>query len=304
VSLARWIVSRPVINPVVRGAWRLSGGRSAAGALFGQRHFRHRGLARARLPNGKMLRLVSRSDDNTANRIYWRGWSGHEAETSRLFYALASRSRGTVDVGAHVGYFSIIAAHANPEGRVFAFEPIAANAARMRQNLALSGVADVEVHEAALAERRGPVVFRAPRDGAMGVRGALAETGVDPSRPDEAWETIQVPGMTLDGFLTDRGQPPVDLVKIDVEGPVVRVLRGMGETLHRTAPVLVVEILTDAAGEAVRALTDPLGYEVHRLTGEGPVAVTGPILREAAWRNYLLVSPHSALRSVVEEALP
>jgi FkbM family methyltransferase len=41
-----------------------------------------------------------------------------------LFWRLACKARVTLDIGAHVGYYSVLAGMANPAGTVFAFEPL------------------------------------------------------------------------------------------------------------------------------------------------------------------------------------
>src|SRR5262245_6348395 len=88
------------------------------------KHLPRVGTVRRRLPNGGTLSLWSRGDDWVSNQIYWRGWDGYEPETASLFFRLATRAAVTLDVGAYVGYYTLIAAHANPNGVVHVFEPL------------------------------------------------------------------------------------------------------------------------------------------------------------------------------------
>lgn len=88
------------------------------------RHLHRLGRVATRLPDGRVLRLWSQADDWVSNQVFWRGWQGYEPETTPLFYRLARRAHVTLDVGAHVGFFSLLAGHANAAGRVFAFEPL------------------------------------------------------------------------------------------------------------------------------------------------------------------------------------
>src|SRR5262245_49359708 len=108
------------------------------------KHLHRVGAVGAPLPNGRCLRLWSRGDDWVSNQVYWRGWAGYERETAPLFFRLASNAQVTFDVGAYIGYFSLLAAHANPNGRVFAFEPMPAIHDRLRQNVALNQLTNVE----------------------------------------------------------------------------------------------------------------------------------------------------------------
>src|SRR5205814_5357903 len=108
------------------------------------KHLHRVGMVRRKLPNGRTLRLWSRADDWVSNQVYWRGWSGYEPERVPLFFRLASRAQVTLDVGAHVGFFTLLAAHANPAGRVFAFEPMPAIQERLRYNVGLNQLDNVE----------------------------------------------------------------------------------------------------------------------------------------------------------------
>ncbi len=61
-----------------------------------------------------------------------------------------------IDVGANVGYYALMAAtRVGPSGRVIAYEPGPAPAARLRENVALNGLSNVTVVEAAVADRPG-----------------------------------------------------------------------------------------------------------------------------------------------------
>jgi hypothetical protein len=95
------------------------------------KHLPRSGPVRSKLPNGAVLRLWSRGDDWVSNQVFWRGWSGYEPETTPLFFHLAREAEVVLDVGAYVGFFAVLAALANPDGRVLAFEPMPDNAERL-----------------------------------------------------------------------------------------------------------------------------------------------------------------------------
>src|SRR5712691_1902353 len=116
------------------------------------RHLHRVGPVDALLPNGRRLRLWSRADYWVSNQVFWRGWSGYEPETAPLFFEMAQRARLIVDVGAYVGYYSLLGAHANPEGLVLAFEPLPSNFFRLRSNVDRNRLANVRCVPAALGE--------------------------------------------------------------------------------------------------------------------------------------------------------
>lgn len=170
------------------------------------------------------------------------------------------------DVGANVGFITVIAARLVGEaGRVFAFEPVPANAALVRDNAAWNGFSHVTVVEEAVAARSGQArLALAAYAGGSG----LAHLGVP---PDATGVELTVPVVAIDDLVFTRGMPAPRFVKIDVEGAEGEVLRGMARTLRVHRPIVLVETDdADAAAlqnkrEACRALLREAGYEVRPL---------------------------------------
>ena len=135
-----------------------------------------------------------------------------------------------VDVGAHVGYFSVLASGiVGTSGRVFAIEVEPRTLSLLRANLWRRGCDNVTVLPVAAYERRGHVRFVSNPDGLSGSSIALAEGAA----------VRMVPCARLDDLL---GTTVVDLIKIDVEGVEPEVVRG-AEALIRAAPTL--DIVTE-----------------------------------------------------------
>lgn len=137
-----------------------------------------------------------------------------------------------VDVGANIGFFSLVAAKlVGPTGRALAVEPEPENCARIRRNVELNGYANVEIAQVALGDRCGEVTLHLATD--HGHHSLLDRS------PNRAGTTLAVPIETLDALLAARNIERVDVLKIDVEGAEVEVLRGAAETIRRN-PALVI----------------------------------------------------------------
>jgi FkbM family methyltransferase len=184
------------------------------------------------LNDGRLLEL--RLSDRT-QRTMWLGL--FEPSETRLVTELLLPGDVFVDVGAHVGWFTTIAARCvGPDGQVIACEPYPENAAALRKNLALNGMQNVLVVESALGDQPGTLHLRKGSDSG-------AVTALD-------WSTggdEDVPMTTLNDMVSSVGA--INLLKIDVEGWESHVLRGGAETLRRTANVLI-EINRPALEEA------------------------------------------------------
>ena len=237
------------------------------------RHLPRAGRVKARLPNGSTLVLCSKGDDWVSNQVFWRGWSGYEPETAPVFLRLAARSRVTLDVGAHVGFYALLAGLANPAGRVFAFEPMPLAMERLRRHVALNRLANVEGVACAAGDRDGEAELHFPRGNPLPCSAGLSGEFYAPWA--EAMDRTRVSCVTLDAFVRERRLDGVDLVKIDVEGTEAAVLRGARETLERFRPDIVCEVLAETQG-GLDELLRPLGYSFHVLTSDGPVRQERP----------------------------
>jgi len=260
------------------------------------KHLHRVGTVRRRLPNGRTLSLWSRGDDWVSNQIYWRGWDGYEQETAPVFFKLATRAAVTIDIGAYVGYYTLIAAHANPTGRVFAFEPLTTIRKRLIRNVELNQVKNVECVAVAAGDIDGEASFF-HLDAELPTSSSLS---FEFMRPAINLVSSSVRVVTLDRFVADRGIAKIDLLKIDTESTECSVLRGMARTLERDRPDVLCEVLHGRADEAgLEELLGPLGYRYYLLTPEGPTE-RKHIEGHPAWLNYLF---STADRSTVGPSL-
>jgi FkbM family methyltransferase len=173
------------------------------------------------------------------------------------------------DVGANVGFLTVIGArHVGPTGHVYAFEPVPDNADLVRRNAERNGLSNVTVVEKAVSDTsgRGELVLAEYSGGA-----ALSTA----TRPPDATTTISVELVTIDDAVS-TAMPPPALVKIDVEGAEIDVLRGMADTIRKHRPTIVCEIddATQAAYDVkYRACVDfvlAAGYDVTPLEDSYP----------------------------------
>jgi len=138
-----------------------------------------------------------------------------------------------VDVGANIGYFSVYAGLCvGDSGRVHAIEPDPDNAALLAANLELNGLANAQVHRTAVADFTGEATLYRGKSNA-GAHSLVQKGGLAPG--------AEVPVTTLDRLLAE--EPKVKLMKIDVQGAEISVLRGMKEMLSDPGrrPAIIME---------------------------------------------------------------
>jgi FkbM family methyltransferase len=285
----------PPLNRLATGSARAALSLVGARSEFLIRHLHRVGDVRSRLPNGRVLRLWSRADDWVSNQVFWRGWTGYEPETAPLFYLLATRSRVTLDVGAYVGFFTLLAAHANADGKVYAFEPLPDACDRLRENVRRNDLAHVVCEPVAVGRRDGSAdFFEASADSvkqvasdASGTISCSSSLSYDFMAAAGAVESRRVTVKTLDGYLVPAERARVDLIKIDTETTEPDVLAGARELLQASRPAIVCEVLPGHdTGPQLEALLFPLGYRAYHLTARGP-ELKERILGHPEWLNYL-----------------
>jgi len=156
------------------------------------------------------------------------------------------------DVGAFIGYHTLLMSRRVEAGWVLALEPDPRNAERLRRNLALNGVTDVEILPVAAGARR-------------------REATLEPHPSHHSQTRVQAAGGTpcevipLDDLLGSTSPPA--LVKVDVEGAEAEVLAGASKVLESARPVWCIE-LHGETDEAVIGILRKTGYSCYRL-GKG-----------------------------------
>lgn len=271
-----------VATTLVRPILRITG---AEGATV-TKHLHRLGTVKAKLPNGRTLRLWSQADDWVSNQIFWNGWNAYETETLSLFFDLASRAEVILDIGAHVGVFSLVAGHANSSARVFAFEPVGPTYERLQSNVALNQLKNVRCFQSALGDKDGTTeVFHQP---GMTFTASLSREFMN---WQPTWTSSMVAVITGDKFVEQNDITRVDLMKIDTESTEPQVLAGMLKTIERDRPNIICEVLPDLTERSIENLLTPLGYSFYRITDTGLVKQEN-ITGDFKFRNYLL-SPAS-----------
>jgi FkbM family methyltransferase len=155
-----------------------------------------------------------------------------------------------VDVGANIGYFSLLAASlVGARGRVIALEPREDNVELLRRSAATNGFMQIDIQVCAAAERSCELVFFA--SGAVNSNGRVA-------REDEPFADLlpRVHAVALDELLADV--PRIDLIKLDIEGSEPRALEGMRKLIDRHRPLLLSEFSPELI--RVAAGQEPVAY--------------------------------------------
>lgn len=275
VSGASWVTRHCQALP---GRWRLLRWLERQGPVLA-------GLPPQTVSVGNGLRMSVNPVDENGRWVFVHGLERNERIT-RQFVRLLRPGDHVIDVGANVGYFTLVAARlVGPTGGVHAFEPSPQVFPWLRANARLNPVLNICVHQKAVTDRGGPVRFHAAspdRTGYSSIRDLGTATAA----------VTTVDAVALDDLLNEL--PPTRLVKIDVEGAEWLVLQGMRRLLERDRPHLICELddgflrELGADAEQVCQFLRDAGYDLHRIVARGELE---PVSAAPQDRCNLVASP-------------
>ena len=170
----------------------------------------------------------------------------YEPEQTAHFVRLVRPGATVIDVGAHAGYYTLLASIlAGDSGSVWAFEPDPINARFLRDHMNVNHRRNVHVEQLAVSDARGSARFR-------------HGTGSGTGRLDRDGD-LDVGTVRLDDFCLEHSIKPSAL-KIDVEGGELAVLDGAADVIEATRPVIFLSTHSRAGhAECLRRLR-AIGY--------------------------------------------
>jgi len=239
------------------------------------------GKVSMKLPNGKKMMLAATPDESILWQALWQGFKGFESETAKIFTTLAGKSETILDIGANVGYYSLLAAITNRQAKVFAFEPVPEVYERLRRNIELNGLSNVDTSTSAVTNFDGQTTLYIPV-GTMPVSASTLKGFRD------AGEELQVPAITLDTFVVQNAISRVDLMKVDTEATEHMVLEGGLNLIRRDEPLIICEVLKGRTEKFLHELLSPLEYNYYWITEQGLIqkeTIEGD--GTYVYRNYL-----------------
>jgi len=141
----------------------------------------------------------------------------YEENEIQILEELIKKKDVCLDIGGNIGIYSIFMAKKAFQGKVIAFEPIPINRNIIALNASLNEIKNIEIRDCVLSDISGSIEFSISEDSAYS---SLKAT----NRKEEAYSFV-VQSKTLDELFTKENKK-VDIVKIDVEGAELLVLKG------------------------------------------------------------------------------
>ncbi len=182
-------------------------------------------------------------------------WMGcYEFTKQRLFARTIRPGQVVYDIGANVGFYTLLASVlVGPTGKVLAFEPLPRNVDYLRAHLKLNHCHNTTLVTAAVSDVMGTARFDGSGDNSMA---HLASDGA-----------LTVETVTLDHVVLTQGEPPPQVLKIDVEGAEVAVLQGGRRTIETYRPTIFLALHGPELQRDCCAWLRARGYQLTPVTG-------------------------------------
>lgn len=182
----------------------------------------------------------------TADEIRRTGF--YEPACSRFLLEQIHSGMNVIDAGANIGYYTLLCSQAvGSTGTVFAFEPDVRCLPLLQKNSASNNCRNVQIIERCLSDGSGSVPLYISEHTAMS---SLTKSNV------LAASSVSVPCTTIDAEMQKQGKPPIDLIKMDIQGAELQCLRGATETLSQNPGIcLLIEFWPEGLK---RAGTNPV----------------------------------------------
>lgn len=182
--------------------------------------------------------MKSLEDEPIANNLFYFGPEPEQKVIDMFVFNLCDKIEIMFDVGANVGYYSLLAATASQKLRIYSYEPHPINFQRFKENLTLNKVETVLGMEMALGESSDDLKFYVARNKISVAASSIRQQTL---YFESDIVEIAVSQSTLDNCVKELKIIP-QFVKIDVELFEREVLRGGAVLFNQHDPIILIEV--------------------------------------------------------------
>jgi FkbM family methyltransferase len=210
----------------------------------------------------------------------------HEEHTTELFKKVIREGDVVVDLGANLGYFTLLAAKLiGKRGRVYSFEPEPRNYHYLLKNIELNGYDNVSAMQKAVSDRSGKVKLYvcAYDSGHHTINQYEGIKAYNPNFAGDKKDFVEVATVTLDEFFEGMKQP-ISVIKMDVEGAEMLALSGMDRVVRENEDIkmfveffpLLIREMGGSPEEFIRRLLEDYHLSVFVIKGDYSVPGYAP----------------------------
>lgn len=208
------------------------------------------------------IKIICDSLDKRAMPIEILNFGQYETDELNLLKELNTDNSVIFDIGANIGYYSMVLGNYNKDCKIYAFEPIPYTFDYLNSNIKINGITNVVTNQSALSDENGETIFYYSRE--LSVNSSMKDLN-----KEFAKEKIRCKIQKMDDFIKENNICKVDLIKCDTEGSEYLVFKGAKETLKKYKPAVFTEMLRkwsksfDYNPNEIIALFREIGYKCY-----------------------------------------
>ncbi len=203
--------------------------------------------------------------DHVQQQIYFFG--GYEPIEASLFLSLIKPGDTVLDIGANVGFYSLLLSKKVGEGgKVFSFEPVPKNFLQLQKNIEKSGSPkNIFLNQIAIWDQREQLKF------SLGNQHDKNCGGFSAGEVENSIESFECSAMPLTEFVAKDQVGKVSAIKMDIEGAEWRALKGALAIITRDRPILLLEVCKATCSsfgyhpDELWKLFQPLNYSAYKI---------------------------------------
>jgi FkbM family methyltransferase len=180
------------------------------------------------------LSIYVNTIDHIQKDIFWYGY--YEKNTILTWQTFVKEEATVLDIGANIGYYSLVAAKKATKGQVYSFEPVGFIRKQMQENISLNHLSNITVVPYCVSNETKVYDFFIAAENNIGMSGLQIPENFSGKKESVA-------SVILDEWIKAAKINAVDLIKIDIEGAEKNALEGMESILQFHRPVFFIEIV-------------------------------------------------------------
>lgn len=243
--------------------------------------------------NGNTFKILTNQTSYLTQLIFWNG--GYQAfEYTSIFIKLVKKVDSFYDIGANIGFYSLIAASEHKNISVVGFEPALGPLFYFRKNVAINNFNNIKIEPIALSHTNGEIDFYEVRNKKYKYleNNLAGESNTGSKTKGRNYVLNKVKTTTLDDYVNANDVTTIDLIKMDTEGTENLILENSNFVLSEMKPIIICETLFNTIEKELEKILKSHGYNFYNHTKSGLQKVSSITrLKDNGIRNCFFVHP-------------
>ncbi len=227
------------------------------------------GILKIKTKENNVLRIKTNQTNYITHLIFWNGYLNFEY--SKIFVKLIKKLNSFFDVGANIGYYSLLAALENKKINIVSFEPASGPLFYLKENIRINNFKNIKVESLALSDSNDEITFYESKNIKYKyLKHSLG--GTSSTRKNEKllnFVVNKVQTMTLDNYVKKNYVKKIDLIKLDTEGTENIILSKSVNILKEMKPIIICETLFNKIELELELIMKSYGYQFYNHIGNG-----------------------------------